>query len=219
MHFYTYKITNLKNGKIYVGVHKTSNLNDDYMGSGKILKRAINKHGIENFKKEILMFHESENEMFEIEELIVDKDFVDRKDTYNLKLGGNGGFDYINSSNKWFYGYNGKHENSLKALKNNLSKHHDKMKSDIKYRHLVVSKLSKHMKIKHANGFFKAKKHSDETKEKLKQTFSKINHQQGEKNSQYGTMWIYSIDEQKSIRINKNNLIPNGWKKGRKMFK
>ena len=47
-----YKTTNLINGKIYVGQDTKNNPN--YLGSGKILKFALKKYGIENFKKEIL---------------------------------------------------------------------------------------------------------------------------------------------------------------------
>ena len=53
--FYTiYKTTNIINNKIYIGKHKTTDPNDDYIGSGKHLWRAITKYGRENFKKEVL---------------------------------------------------------------------------------------------------------------------------------------------------------------------
>ena len=40
-HNVVYQITNLINGKIYIGVHSTDDINDGYMGSGDLIKMAI----------------------------------------------------------------------------------------------------------------------------------------------------------------------------------
>lgn len=86
-----YKITNLTNGKMYIGKHITNNLNDGYMGSGVWIKRSIKKHGLQNFRKEWLMFCEDEEELNYMERVYVDQTWVDRSDTYNLAFGGKGG--------------------------------------------------------------------------------------------------------------------------------
>ena len=85
-----YLITNLKNSKIYVGVHSTKNAMDDYMGSGYHLKFSQKKYGIENFKKEIIAIFDNRKDALELEKGIVNEDFVKRDDTYNLMRGGNG---------------------------------------------------------------------------------------------------------------------------------
>jgi group I intron endonuclease len=90
MFYYIYKITNIHTQKPYIGSHQTSNLDDGYFGSGIYLKRAIAKYGIDSFKKEILEFCSSKDEMHRRETEILLQ--LQCEDTYNLKfcaLGGN----------------------------------------------------------------------------------------------------------------------------------
>lgn len=89
---YVYKITNTINNKIYIGCHQTNNLDDGYMGSGIYLRRAYEKHGIENFFKEILGFYSTPKEMFDAEANIVTREFITEDNNYNLAPGGRGGF-------------------------------------------------------------------------------------------------------------------------------
>lgn len=84
-----YKITNKVNGKIYVGYHSTYDLDDGYMGSGKNIIKAIEKHGIHNFEKEILHIFDTKEEAEKMEASIVNEEFVKREDTYNIVTGGN----------------------------------------------------------------------------------------------------------------------------------
>jgi hypothetical protein len=58
------------------------------MGSGKLLKSAIKKYGIENFRKEILEFFNNEEDMIVREQDIVTKNFVMSESNYNIMPGG-----------------------------------------------------------------------------------------------------------------------------------
>lgn len=96
-----YKTTNLLNKKFYIGKHITNNIDDGYLGSGKLLQKAIEKYGKNNFKKEILFIFDNELEMNkkEIELLTEEKIYPNNKKSYNLNLGGEGSFEYINKNN------------------------------------------------------------------------------------------------------------------------
>jgi hypothetical protein len=100
MYYLIYKITNRINNKIYIGCHKTEDKDDGYMGSGVILKRAYEKYGETHFEKEILFECKTEDEMFSIEEDIVNEEFVARLDTYNIALGGKCGSWYTDITQK-----------------------------------------------------------------------------------------------------------------------
>jgi hypothetical protein len=87
-----YKITNHINNKIYIGKHRTKDLNDKYMGSGKAIYTAIKKYGKENFTKQVLFVYDNEQEMNNKEKELVNENFVKSKQSYNIALGGKGGF-------------------------------------------------------------------------------------------------------------------------------
>lgn len=40
MKFTIYKVTNLLNNKYYIGMHRTTNPNDGYLGSGIAIKKS-----------------------------------------------------------------------------------------------------------------------------------------------------------------------------------
>lgn len=213
MYYIIYKITNQINNKIYIGCHKTKDINDDYMGSGKYLKHAKEKYGIENFTKDILHSFDNSEDMFKMESTLVNDDFVLREDTYNLKHGGEGGFEYINS-NGLCPGHTTEHSHKMSKRRNEI------YSKEIQYTWrqrggLAAARTRKTNPELWKNSTAKGRKHTDETKQKISIAASK--NQLGDGNSQYGTMWIYSLEEKRSMKINKNDEIPKGWSKGRKM--
>lgn len=88
MLYLIYRTTNVLNGMYYVGMHRTENRKDRYLGSGQRLRRAISKYGRENFIKEILFECETEEEMIFMEDSFI---CLDDPLCYNLCTGGIGG--------------------------------------------------------------------------------------------------------------------------------
>ena len=215
MHFIIYQITNLVNGKIYIGKHKTKNLEDGYMGSGTLLKRAIEKYGIENFKKEILFECSSDEELFNKERELVNENFVAREDTYNLKVGGDGGFDYINKN-----GFGRTHERSINGG-NNLAY---RLKTDKEFRESYAKSCSRRMKklfSEHPEKFanFKydwtGKHHIEETKKKISLKNKKLF--LGERNPQFGTIVMHNDSIRKTLHVKQvdvQQMIDSGWEIG-----
>jgi len=91
VYYCVYKITNTISGKIYIGTHTTTDLNDSYMGSGLLIKKAIDKYGVDSFLKEYIKLCNTRDEMLELESHLVNESFVKSENTYNMCCGGKGG--------------------------------------------------------------------------------------------------------------------------------
>lgn len=87
---YIYKITNNINGKYYYGKRscKCAIDKDPYMGSGTLLRKALLKHGTDNFTKEILAICDSAEDTLELEEMLVTLKEVNDPMCYNMICGG-----------------------------------------------------------------------------------------------------------------------------------
>ena len=71
----------------------TCNIDDNYMGSGKAIKNAILKYGIENFTKEIIAETTSTELLWELEKEIITHEIVNDPLSYNMAFGGKGYLD------------------------------------------------------------------------------------------------------------------------------
>lgn len=97
MNHYLYEIKDTTNDMIYVGMRscKCDIEDDSYMGSGVRITNAIKQRGLDKFTKRIITTFETREELAESERLHVNVDFVKRKDTYNIAIGGEGGDTWI----------------------------------------------------------------------------------------------------------------------------
>lgn len=111
---YIYVTENLIDHKKYIGKHKAVQFDPSYIGSGKILKHSVNKYGKENFSCKILesinnvpTICETEAELNQSEIYYIEYyNCIDSDEYYNLKSGGEGGWDFRDWSgeNNGMYG-------------------------------------------------------------------------------------------------------------------
>lgn len=97
---YIYKTTCIITGKYYVGMHSSDSLNDNYLGSGKLLNFSIRKYGNKNHKREILEILECRNQLKDREKEIVNEELLSDPLNINLAYGGEGGDTWSTNPNK-----------------------------------------------------------------------------------------------------------------------
>ena len=101
MKYIVYLTTNIKNNKIYIGVHKTENpeIFDGYIGCGVNIystlnnpktpfQYAVKKYGYDSFHRAIIKIFDTQEEALDLEEELVNEAFIKRQDTYNITIGG-----------------------------------------------------------------------------------------------------------------------------------
>lgn len=194
---YIYKITRT-DGKYYIGMHSTDNLDDGYFGSGKLITRSIKKHGIERHSKEILEFLDSRESLKVRERELVCEEIIIDTLCMNLQLGGGGGF------------IDQEHQRKCSAAGGKVGGK------------IMAERISKigaaNLKDLHASGnfnyaTFSGKAHSKQSKLAIAKKMKEFT---GERNSQFGTCWV--TDGIKPVKIKKEHFdeyLTKGFIRGR----
>jgi group I intron endonuclease len=157
VYYYIYEVTNLVNGKTYIGQHITQDLEDGYLGSGKALKAAIKKYGRAIFKREIIAFANGPTSLNFMERCLVPLWWAELPINYNMMEGGyNGARMSAEARKKISLGRKGKKFGPMpEAQRLAMSK---RMKGK-QPKHLVKLVMENHPRI--------GKKHSEESKAKM----------------------------------------------------
>lgn len=203
-HYLVYKTTNLVNGKIYIGQHQTYDPNDNYLGSGRELRVDIQKFGRENFKREILFDFDNFTDMDNKEKELVTEEFVNREDTYNVRLGGqNPEVDRIcamgREKERQLWEENGEWANNYRNKISESTKNAWKLHRDT-------------MKCPHLD--WTGRHHTKETREKMRRNTKK---KFGEMNPQFGMRGIHNENLRQTIRVKISEVdafLANGWHLG-----
>lgn len=94
MYGFIYKTTNNVNGKMYIGkrTYDKDGKWATYLGSGILIRRAIQKYGEENFSRDILQVCKDKDELNSSEKYWIDYYNATQSDMfYNISSGGDGG--------------------------------------------------------------------------------------------------------------------------------
>ena len=209
--YYIYLIVNKVNGKTYVGQRKSSKewYKDSYMGSGKLLKKAKLKYGIENFEKFLIQYCYSKEETDKAEKFWIAEYRNRGKAEYNIADGGH--------CSPSFRGHHHSEESKTKCSKSVLKTYElnntrqklsemrkgvpksEEHKADIgnalrgkpkSEEHRQHCKEAQQKYFETHEGTFKGKHHSEESKEKNRLAhLGKPSWNKGKKLGSNGTHW------------------------------
>ena len=190
--YYIYLITNLLNGKQYIGKH-FGELNDSYLGSGTKLQEDIKEFGKQNFKKDILYISQNEEENCLKEKEFIEKyNAVENQNFYNIHVGGKGGNTIAGWSEERRLEYSKKLSEQRKGELNprygvHLSEEtKEKIRQNRDTSYMQTEEYRKAMSTATSgekNGMY-GKHHTEESKQKMSE--HSIGKTTGEKNGMYG---------------------------------
>ena len=198
MYGYIYITTNLINNKKYIGkCHSNYFKGNKYLGSGKLLRIAIEKYGVENFHVELI---DSADDLLELNNkekyYIAYYDAVNSELFYNLRSGGDCG-----PGGPMFKGHKHSEETITKMKKSRKGSlnanfgNHWSQSDELKKLHSELSSGSK-------NGMY-GKHHSDTTKSRISL-------------SAKGRICITDGKNDKRVKVEElDYYLSNGWRKGR----
>ena len=208
-----YRTTNLLNGKFYVGIHKTENPEDEYLGSGKLIRAAVLKYGESNFRKEILFEFDSADEAFAKEEELVEL-HKNNPLCYNLKKGGSGGFDYINENG--FSALGGRRSTEGRRRKAEADPVYREKLAEVGRRNLrkalgTVPKEIVLLNLEKATKAWMGSHHSPEYCQRRSQEL------RGTLNPRYGTVWVNLGGQEQAVsKEEASRFVSCGWLLGRR---
>lgn len=248
---YLYKISRF-DGRYYIGIHSTDNLDDGYFGSGKLITASIKKHGKDLHSKEIIQFFESRKELVQSEVTMVNENLLNDPFCMNIKLGGSGNSprghwksepmweaiglkiknhwqdpeykEKITAQYKeyWADPENRKKQSELKNKQYESQEVRDRVGAGSRKAWLdqnlrkAQSEMMKNNWLKpgkrEAYKISREKVNTPEFREK--QRIAKI----GERNPNFGTMWIHNPQLRVSKKALKGSDLEEGWILGRKMY-
>ena len=207
-HYIIYKTTCKPTKKFYIGMHCTDDLNDGYLGSGKIIKRSIKKHGEAQHERSIIEACASFEELCQREKAIITENILLDPLCMNLSFGGSGGWAYVN------------------ALTEVQTKRIEHMRTDEYRAKRSQEQTARWSDEKYRESFYQTVK-SDEYKESRRVQMNEVYQDKaliekvrtaklGEKNPAFGKKWVYKgTATTYAAKDEIEKFIADGWKLGR----
>lgn len=211
MPYTVYKVTNKLTGEFYIGVHKTNDPHDSYLGSGKVIRAQVALHGPESFTKEIMASFDRRQDAYEKEvELIAPN--LGGPGCLNIHPGGKGGFTHLGPETLKAYSAAG--QRRIQELRETDPAFAEKLRTQ-RLRNVDRARENGTLALTAAKGSaaWTGKKHSLESRSLMSRR------KRGAANNCYGTCWIMQADGSDSKRIPKVELdrwVSQGWIPGRR---